>query len=351
LKSSRSRPALPREACHRPPAAVAIWLLLCCAGLAGMVLLGGLTRLTHSGLSMVEWEPLVGAVPPLSTADWLVLFGKYQQTPEYLTVNRGLSLDGFKSIFWLEYIHRLWGRALGLVFLVPLLGFAHAGAIGRALALRLAGLFVLGALQGAMGWYMVKSGLVADPAVSPYRLTAHLGLAVLIHAGMLWTALDILAAHRSRPRPAPTALPGGVLMGLLGLIAATILFGGLVAGLHAGLVYNTFPLMDGHLLPDLSLPEGWSSLFEDVTVVQFIHRSLAETTLAATLAAWAVAWSRRQGPLPLAIHALAAAALLQVGLGVATLLLRVPVWLAVTHQSGALVLLSAALWALHAVRE
>jgi len=335
------------EVTPKPPAGrgVAVWLLVCCGMLAAMVVLGGLTRLTHSGLSMVEWQPLAGAVPPLSDAAWAEMFAKYRQTPEYLKTNLGMPLEAFKGIFWLEYIHRLWGRAIGVAFLLPLLGFLAKGAIGRALAPRLAGLFALGGLQGAMGWYMVKSGLVDDPAVSHYRLTAHLGLAFLIHALMLWTALDILAAHRPAS-PSPRGLRIG-LGAVTALVVATFLYGGLVAGLHAGLVYNTFPLMDGRLIPDLRLPGGASGLFEDVTIVQFIHRSLAEATVLAALAVWL--WGRRLGrALPPAVDAVASVALVQLGLGIGTLVLAVPVGLAAAHQLGALALFSACLWALHA---
>jgi cytochrome c oxidase assembly protein subunit 15 len=341
------------EETSRQPAqrAVAFWLLACCGMLAAMVLLGGLTRLTHSGLSMVEWEPLIGAIPPLTEAAWAEMFEKYKLTPEYLKINQGMSLAGFKGIFWLEYIHRLWGRAIGVVFLLPFLWFLAKGAVTRALAPRLVGLFALGAAQGGMGWYMVKSGLVDNPAVSHYRLTAHLGLAFLIHALLLWTALDILAAHR-RPAPA-AAVPCAVRAGLkavTALVVATFLYGGLVAGLRAGLIYNTFPLMDGHLIPDLSLPQGPIGIFEDHTVVQFLHRSLAETTLLAVLATWLGARRRMGAAMPAVFNWVGGAALVQFGLGVATLVLVVPVSVAAIHQLGALGLFSACLWALHETR-
>ncbi|MBX9635313.1 MAG: COX15/CtaA family protein, partial [Magnetospirillum sp.] len=245
---------------------VAVWLLACCFMVAVMVLLGGLTRLTHSGLSMVEWEPIRGIIPPLNEADWQLFFEKYKQTPEYIKVNAGMTLAEFKGIFWLEYIHRVWGRLIGIVFGLPFLWLALSGRIGRAMVPRLAGVFLLGAAQGGMGWFMVKSGLVDNPAVSHYRLTAHLALAFLIHGWMFWLALDILADHRSTRRRSHGDA-GGVrswMLGLTGLVIITLLFGGLVAGLKAGLIYNTWPLMDGAIVPKDLFPEGFHSLFEDI---------------------------------------------------------------------------------------
>lgn len=324
---------------------VALWLLTCCAMVVVMVSLGGLTRLTHSGLSMVEWDPIIGIVPPLSDSDWQAAFAKYRLTPEYLKVNAGMDLAGFRAIFWLEYVHRVWGRLIGLVFLLPFLWFWLTGRIGRTLVPRLIALFALGAAQGGLGWFMVKSGLVDDPAVSPYRLTAHLGLAVLIHALMLWTALDLWGGtHRYHPRNAGWI--GTWLGAVIALVAATMAFGGLVAGLRAGLIYNTWPLMEGGLVPDGLMPAGWSSLFEDIKTVQFIHRCLAEITGLVVLGGWVLARRRRLA----VIDAVAGMAVLQVGLGIATLVLVVPVAVAAAHQLGAVLLLSAALWARHRVR-
>ncbi|HIJ63262.1 MAG TPA: COX15/CtaA family protein, partial [Rhodospirillaceae bacterium] len=299
---------------------VAIWLLVCCVMLAVMVLLGGLTRLTHSGLSIVEWQPVAGALPPLSDADWSDLFTKYQQSPEYRQINLGMALEDFKGIFWLEYVHRLWGRAIGLVFAVPFLWLVSSGCISRAMVPRLLGLFLIGALQGAMGWFMVKSGLVSDPAVSHYRLAAHLALAFLIHGWMLWLALDVLAANRIvQPFSVPAGGTVKALAGIAGLAAVTLVFGALVAGLHAGLIYNTFPLMEGRLIPADLLRLGWLSPFEDVKTVQFTHRVLALLTLAAVLAGAAAARRRLASQLPVAVLVMAGTAVLQVSLGVATL--------------------------------
>ena len=328
---------------------VAIWLLVCCFMVAVMVLLGGLTRLTHSGLSMVEWEPIVGIIPPISDADWLPFFEKYKLTPEYIKVNAGMTLHEFKGIFWLEYIHRVWGRLIGLVFLLPFLWLAFSGRIGKGLIPRLAGLFALGAAQGGMGWIMVASGLVDNPAVSHLRLTAHLGLAFLIHAWMFWMALDILADHRARPEPMGQGRQAVMrwLLTLAGLVVITLLFGGLVAGLKAGLIYNTWPLMDGHLIPGELFTGGLLDVVEDIKTVQFTHRTLAELTVLVAILGW---FKLRPVHLPASVHTVAAMAVVQVLLGIGTLIFVVPVWLASAHQMGAMALLTLCLWALHDLR-
>src|SRR4051812_26788727 len=226
--------------------AVAMWLLACAALIFAMVVVGGITRLTHSGLSIVEWQPIVGTVPPLDDAQWHDAFAKYRETPEYRQVNRDMTLEQFKGIFWREYAHRLLGRVIGLVFVVPLAWLALRGRIPRSLLPRLVGIFVLGGLQGALGWYMVQSGLVDDPRVSQYRLAAHLGLAAAIYAAIVWTALCLLYP-RAAP-PAPAALRRSALA-LVALVFVMMLSGALVAGIRAGLAYNTFPLMNGYVLP------------------------------------------------------------------------------------------------------
>ncbi|WP_068495673.1 COX15/CtaA family protein [Paramagnetospirillum marisnigri] len=329
---------------------VAIWLLVCCFMVAVMVLLGGLTRLTHSGLSMVEWEPIRGIIPPLTDADWHLFFEKYKQSPEYKLVNAGMTLAGFKGIFWLEYIHRVWGRLIGLVFFIPFLWLALSGRIGKALIPRLIGLFALGAAQGGMGWIMVASGLVDNPAVSHYRLTAHLGLAFLIHGWMFWMALGILADLAESPRRLPEggrAMARSWLHLLLILVVVTLLFGGLVAGLRAGLVFNTWPLMDGQLIPKGLFATGIHELFEDHMTVQFTHRTLAEITVVVALGGWWLCWRRLGASTPAVIHWVAAMAVSQVILGIGTLVMAVPVWLASAHQMGAMALLTLCLWAMH----
>jgi cytochrome c oxidase assembly protein subunit 15 len=307
------------------------------------VVIGGVTRLTESGLSITEWKPAAGAIPPLSDAAWQEEFAKYQQIPQYRERNAGMTLAEFKTIFWWEFVHRLWGRLIGFVYAIPLLWFVVRGHVRGALAWRLAGIFVLGGLQGALGWYMVKSGLVDRVSVSQYRLTAHLGLALLIYAATLWTALDLL-----RPSGAATRFSRGALA-FAALVFLTILAGGFVAGLDAGMSYNTFPLMDGHLVPRGYLDETpwWANLFENVAAVQFNHRVLAMTTLVCALGlAFAGRASRAYG-LALATGGMA---LLQVALGISTLLLVVPIPLAAAHQAGAVALLTLALATAHAAR-
>ena len=333
---------------------VAVWLLICCALLAAMVVVGGITRLTHSGLSIVEWQPIVGAIPPLDEAAWEEAFAKYRQSPEYRGVNFGMSLAEFKRIFWWEYAHRLIGRAIGIAFALPFGYFALRRYFDRKIALQLAGIFLLGALQGAMGWYMVKSGLIDDPRVSQYRLTAHLGIAFAIYAAMFWTALGLLA-----PRHEPTSARGRIALirfarAIVLLIFLQVLAGGFVAGLRAGLAYNTFPLMNGSVVPPglIVLDPWYVNFFANVTTVQFDHRLIAWLLVIAVPWFWLRA---RAGELPraarTACHALLAATALQIALGIATLLLRVPLMLAAAHQFGAMLLLTAALWACHVLRR
>jgi cytochrome c oxidase assembly protein subunit 15 len=335
---------------------VAIWLLACCAMVFGIVVVGGTTRLTQSGLSIVEWEPLVGAIPPLTQADWQQLLDEYRGSPQYQQVNRGMSLDEFKEIFWWEYFHRLLGRGIGAAFLLPFLYFLARRRLDAATAAKLAGIFVLGAAQGAMGWYMVKSGLVDDPRVSQYRLTAHLGLAFLIFAAMFWLALDLLAPRaRTHVPPADSRLRAArrFAAGLAALVFLMVLSGGFVAGIRAGLAYNTFPLMNGHLVPPeiLQLEPWWANLFSNMATVQFNHRLIA--WLLAGLVPWFWYRHRAAAPAPrarLAIDLLPLALAAQIGLGIATLLLQVPVPLGVAHQAGALCVFALVLWVNHELR-
>ncbi len=337
------------------PRAVAIWLLLCCALVFALIVVGGVTRLTHSGLSITEWQPIVGTLPPLSESQWNEAFAKYQTTPEYRQVNRGMSLDAFKGIFWVEYVHRLLGRLVGFAFIVPLLWFVARGKLPPApgLAPKLFGIFLLGALQGALGWYMVQSGLVDDPRVSQLRLTAHLGLALLIFAAMFWTALTLLQPAGSadaRIRPLFRAA-----VALAALIFTMALSGGLVAGIRAGFAYNTFPLMNGYVVPpEIMLLSPWYMNFvNNMATVQFDHRLLAWTLLALVPIWWW--WVRATPAIPArsrrAAHLLLAMLLIQVTLGIATLLLVVPLPLAALHQAGAVLLFAAALYAAHALRR
>lgn len=329
---------------------VAAWLLVVCALIFAMVVLGGVTRLTRSGLSIVEWNPVMGAIPPITEHQWEVEFEKYRQTPEYIKVNYGMSLEAFKQIYWVEYAHRLLGRAIGFAFLIPFLYFWARKRIGRELAPKLVALFVLGGLQGALGWYMVASGLVEDPHVSAYRLTAHLGLAVIIYGYMFWVALGLLY-------PQPSGAPAGLrhfAWAVTALVFVTILAGGFVAGTRAGFLFNTWPLMNGRLVPEglYALHPWWLNWFENVATVQFNHRWLAYGVVLAALALWMRV--RRSPAVPrvrAAAHLLVAAVLLQFGLGIATLLTIVPVSLGAAHQGGALLVLTAALFLNHALRR
>ncbi len=326
--------------------AIACWLLVCCAMVFVMVVLGGVTRLTHSGLSMVEWRPLTGILPPLDEAEWRETFAKYQQYPEFQKLNRDMDLEDFKSIFWLEYLHRLWGRAIGVVFAAPFLWFLLRGAVDRWLAPKLIAMFVLGGLQGLMGWFMVKSGLFDRPDVSQYRLTAHLALAFLVYGYMLWVALGLLYREPAALRGSPPWLHRFAIL-LTVLASITVLSGGLVAGIDAGFAYNTFPLMDGRLVPGglFEMTPLFINAFENATLVQFDHRVLAIATVLLGVVLWLAA---RRTALPararLAVRATVLAVVLQFGLGVATLLTIVALPIAAAHQAGAMVVFSVLLW-------
>ncbi len=337
---------------ERDRRAVAAWLFCVAGMILVMVVLGGATRLTGSGLSIMEWAPFRGVLPPLSEAEWRRLYGLYRQIPQYALVNQGFGLDGFKHIFWLEWTHRLWGRLMGVVFFVPMLWFAVRGALSRRLLPRLALLFVLGGLQGAVGWFMVASGFFPDStAVSPYRLVVHLVLALCLYAAVLWLGLAVL-------RPARRGGGGPVLRRLAVAsclcVALTIVAGGFTAGLHAGLTYNSFPLMDGHLVPEswARLDPWWRNAFENVSAVQFDHRFLASLTAVIVLATLAFGLLRPQ-PLPArrAVGVLGVAVVAQYALGVSTLLWVVPIPLAVAHQTMAVLLLTASLVVLYFTRR
>lgn len=333
---------------------MATWLFACCFLVFAMVVVGGVTRLTHSGLSITEWQPLVGTLPPLTDAQWLEAFAKYQRTPEYKQVNAGMDLAGFKGIFWWEYFHRLLGRLIGVAFLVPFLWFLVRRQIPAGYGMRLAGIFVLGGLQGAMGWYMVQSGLVDDPRVSPLRLTAHLGLAFVIFAAMFWVALSLVSARHWRASDAAQRGVRRLAQAVALLVFAMVLTGGLVAGIRAGFAYNTFPLMNGDLVPPeiLLIEPWWKNFVYNMATVQFDHRLVAWLlALTVPLLWWRLRRTaglarraRRGGDVLLGLLAL------QIALGIATLLLAVPLVLAAAHQAGAVLVFAAALHVVHALR-
>jgi cytochrome c oxidase assembly protein subunit 15 len=333
---------------------VAAWLLVCCALVFAMVVVGGVTRLTHSGLSITEWQPIIGTLPPLNDAQWHEAFRKYQATPEYNQVNSGMSPEAFKGIFWWEYFHRLLGRAIGVVFLLPLLWFAARRQIPPGFALTLMGIFLLGAAQGALGWYMVQSGLVDDPRVSHFRLIAHLGLAFLIFAAMFWTALSLLDAGVRAERSSSGRLRRCA-YALTLLVFVMALSGGLVAGIRAGFAYNTFPLMNGHVVPpEIMMIDPWYlNFFNNMATVQFDHRLLALVLAFLIFVFW---WGVRRTPgisqrARVGAHLLLAFLVVQVALGICTLLWVVPLSLAAAHQAGALLLFAASLNVAHALRR
>ncbi|WP_300335170.1 COX15/CtaA family protein [Accumulibacter sp.] len=332
---------------------IALWLLTCSAMVFAILVVGGVTRLTHSGLSIVEWQPIIGVVPPLDQAEWDATFDKYKKTPEYLKVNHQMSLDEFKGIFFWEYWHRVLGRLIGVVFLLPFLYFWVRRKIDRPLLPQLLGIFVLGGMQGAMGWYMVKSGLVDDPRVSHYRLTAHLSLAFLIFMAMFWLALGLLA-ERARPST-DAALKRLQRIGfwLVILVAYMVVSGGFVAGIRAGKAYNSFPLMNGHILPPESfvIDPWYLNFFNNMALVQFDHRLGA--WLLAILLPW-FWWKIRAAAVSptarLAATWVVVALYAQIVLGISTLLLAVPVGLGAAHQGGAMIVLGLLLWLNHELR-
>jgi heme a synthase len=328
---------------------IACWLLLCCFMVFAMVVIGGITRLTESGLSIVEWQPFSGALPPLSDAEWQRLFDLYRQIPEYQQINRGMSLAEFREIFWWEWIHRFWGRLIGLVFLAPFLWLLIRRRIPTGLTPYLVAAFVLGGMQGALGWFMVASGLAERVDVSQYRLAAHLLLALVIYVYLFWLALTCLGPPHGRVAPGNHRR----LLWLALLLGLTITMGAFTAGLNGGFVYNEFPLMGGMLLPSdaIALDPIWINPFENPVAAQFVHRWLAVASVAATTIVWLTAARRsadaaRGRPLDM----LAVAALLQFALGIATLLTIVALPVAVLHQAGAVLLLTALIWAIYETR-
>jgi len=331
---------------------IAGWLILCAAVVFGMILLGGVTRLTNSGLSMVEWKPLMGVIPPLSEESWQATFDKYKAYPEYQKINRGMSLDGFKSIFMYEYLHRLLGRLIGVLFFFPMVYFMVRNRVPAGLQPKLWLLFLLGGCQGLLGWYMVKSGLVSNPHVSQYRLTAHMGLAVLIYAYMLWLIFDLLLGKPAKGGVSGPLVKAGLV--LVALVYCMILTGALVAGTKAGFAFSTWPLMGTSFLPPglYSGDPAWLDAFEDITTIQFNHRIFAYFLTVVIVAFAVLAW--RKVPVPrvrLGAVLITVALCVQLGLGISTLLLHVPISLAAAHQGGSILLLSCALYLAHSLRR
>ena len=327
------------------------WLVACVVAVFLAVMVGGITRLTESGLSITEWRPVSGVLPPMTEAGWQDAYQAFLRIPQAETTHKGITLGGFKLIFWWEWFHRILARGVGLVFAIPYAWLLWRGAIPARYRWRLAALPLLTLAQGALGWYMVTSGLSVRSSVSAYRLTAHLALALAILVIALWTYADL------RPRARDATATNGWRWATLALVIAigtTILSGGFVAGLRAGTIFNTFPLMGGQVVPPGygTLAGWWTNAFENPVAAQFHHRVLALLTGAAAIFA---AWRARRGGLDAeaanAVRLVGGVALLQVLLGIATLLLAVPLLLGVLHQFVGVVALSAGVLALHTVRS
>jgi heme a synthase len=334
---------------------IVAWLFVLAGLVALMVVIGGATRLTGSGLSITEWQPIVGTVPPLSEADWQAAFAKYKEIPEYKIINRGLSLEGFKYIFWWEWAHRFLGRVVGLAFALPFLYFLARGAIARSLMAKLVAVCMLGTLQGAIGWYMVQSGLTDRTDVSPYRLALHLSVATLIFALLFSVALSLRDNGKSELHGrfvGSTLLQRLAARLIIGLIFLQIVLGGLVAGAKAGLSHNTWPLMDGRLIPPgLGAVSPWYlNPFENVLTVQFDHRVFAYLlTLAVSWQAVSILRTVGTDYVGRSALLLFAAVLLQVCLGVCALLSQVALAIGLAHQAGAVVVLAVGIWHLYRV--
>jgi len=329
LRSDRSTP-------------VALWLAIVAALVLAMVVVGGATRLTDSGLSITEWKPVTGAVPPMSDAHWDAEFAKYREIPQYQLVNRGMTLAEFKTIYWWEWAHRFLGRLVGLVYALPFVYFLARREIPKRLILRCVGLLALGGLQGAIGWWMVASGLADRVSVAPERLMVHLGLAFILFAALGWTALDAWRGEARQPLPSPWS---ALALGLMGLIFLQILLGALVAGNDAGLVYNDWPLMNGTLFPRDYAGDGlWGTLAHSQGAVQLHHRIGGYVLTIAVI--WMAISARRTNYVPppakRLMMATTHATLLQAALGIATLMLAVPLWLGALHQLMAAVVLGLA---------
>lgn len=331
---------------------VRLWLAFTALLVLAMIVVGGATRLTDSGLSITEWQPILGAIPPLSDAAWHDAFAKYREIPEYHHVNKGMSLEAFKFIYWWEWSHRFLGRIIGVVFALPLLAFWLMGRLPRALTPKLVGVLALGALQGAIGWYMVKSGLVDRVDVSHYRLALHLGTAFLILGLLVWLTLDLGVRPVSIRLETLTQCQRRGAALLVVLLFAQVLLGALVAGTKAGLTYNTWPLMDGKLVPDglLSLSPWYVNFFENITTIQFDHRLLAYVIAVAVV--WHALALRGVDDERVIVSAgvLVLAVLVQIAFGIWTLLAAegaIPIGLGLLHQGFAAVLFAIGVWHLH----
>ena len=324
-----------------------IWLGFVCLVVYLMIIVGGVTRLTQSGLSMVDWQPVMGVIPPMNTAEWEETFDAYKQFPEYQKINRGMSLEEFKGIFYWAYGHRVLGRTIGLIFFIPFVVFLLAGRVAPRWRPRLWVAFTLGGLQGLMGWYMVKSGLVDVPYVSHYRLAAHLLLAILILAFLAWLIMDMLDV----PRVSVSSAIRHSALALMLLLAVQLLFGAFTAGLDAGYGFNTYPLMHGQFLADAAvmIEPFWRNFIENGVMIQFVHRWIGALLLVGVLAFLVAGFRLPALRIPLLV--LAGVTLVQFLIGVATLMMRVPVGLGSLHQAVACLMVLSLLYLVYITRE
>ena len=356
VRSARDIRDLSHPLVNEPPlTAIRIWLFTVAGLVIAMIVVGGATRLTDSGLSITEWLPLLGVIPPLSDADWLVAFEKYRQIPEYQLVNTGMSIAEFKFIYWWEWAHRFFGRMIGVAYAVPLLIFWSLRRIPRGLLPKLLAIFALGGLQGFFGWYMVQSGLVERVDVSHYRLALHLVTAFVILASLVWVALDLPGDAAKVGTPDLPSAQRWLTAAIVALLFLQVLVGAFVAGLKAGLTHNTWPLMDGAFVPDglMALSPLYMNLVDNPTTVQFIHRLLAYVLVG--LAIWQTfSLNQAAKPLVTSSRVLVLVFLAQAALGIWTLLAagnmaEIPIWLGLLHQGGGAVVLVIAIWHAHRV--
>ena len=330
--------------------AVSAWLIVVCITIFLMIVVGGVTRLTHSGLSMVDWKPIMGFIPPIGEAEWQATFESYKQFPEYQLINKGMDLSEFKSIFYWEYGHKVLGRSIGIIFFVPMILLWWMGKIEKPLMPKLIVGLILGGLQGLMGWYMVMSGLVDMPRVSHYRLAAHLSLALIILSYLFWLILDLRETRRIQ---VPSVFKTLSIL-ILCLVSLQIVYGAFTAVLRAGLGYNTFPLMDGNLIAEAAtmMSPMWLNFFENGAMIQFVHRLLGTLLLLLVAAVLGLSIQRKlAGPVVWTTATLVAMVFGQYLLGIVTLINYVPVSLGSIHQAVACVVLLGAVYLVYIVRD